>query len=315
MLEKGKPFGRYPTGMKPIAALSLALLAFAACKPAEKTPAAKPAGQAQAPDAATYQKEIAGWQTNRATRLQAEDSWLSLIGLHWLQEGGNTVTLNKPGAPPVKIDLGDGKATLHPAKDMTVDGKPVTGPMPLRNDADDNGPTFVQIGTVRFNVIKRGEKYALRVKDAEAETRTHFAGLDYFPVDPKWRVEARLERYNPPKKVSIQDITGMTSENEIPGALVFTLEGKEYRLDPLPEGDELFIIFRDATSRDATYPAGRYLYAKMPGADGKVIVDFNKAYNPPCAFTPFATCPLPPDENRLPVRIPAGEKKYAGGHG
>ena len=306
MFEKGKPSGRYPNGMKRLVAISLALLALSACRPAEKKAASE--------DQAGYRKEIADWQGNRATRLEAEDSWLTLIGLHWLREGENTVTLRKAGAPLVKIDLAAGKATLHPVPPMTAEGKPLTGPTVLLSDADEKGPTVVQMDTVRFNVIKRGERYALRVKDAAAETRTHFAGLEYFPIDPKWRVEARLERYNPPKKVAIDDITGMRSETDIPGALVFTVDGKEYRIDPLPEGDELFIIFKDTTSRDATYPAGRYLYAKMPGADGKVIVDFNKAYNPPCAFTPFATCPLPPPQNRLPIRIEAGEKKYSGGH-
>jgi uncharacterized protein (DUF1684 family) len=153
------------------------------------------------------------------------------------------------------------------------------------------------------------------VKDAEAETRTHFKGLEYYPIDPKWRIAARYEAYHPPKKVPITDVTGMTSESISPGAIVFEVDGKEYRLDPiLEEGStNYFIIFRDATSRNATYPAGRYLYAAPP-KDGRMIVDFNKAYNPPCAFTPFATCPLPPLQNRLPIPIEAGEKKYVGGH-
>jgi len=187
--------------------------------------------------------------------------------------------------------------------------------VPLLADADENGPTIVQMGSVRFNVIKRGDRYGLRVKDAEAETRTHFKGLEYYPIDPKWHVEARFEAYHPPKKIPITDVTGMTSDSISPGAIVFDLDGEEYRIDPiLEEGStDYFIIFRDATSKDTTYPAGRYLYAAPP-KDGKMIVDFNKAYNPPCAFTPFATCPLPPLQNRLPFRIEAGEKKYAGGH-
>jgi uncharacterized protein len=174
----------------------------------------------------------------------------------------------------------------------------------------------VQAGTVRFQIIKREPRYAVRVKDSQAETRTNFKGLEYFPLDSKWRVEARFEPYNPMKKIPIDDVTGRKSDSDSPGALAFTVDGKEYRIDPILEegSDELFIIFRDATSKDATYGAGRYLYAKKPGPDGKVIVDFNKAYNPPCAFTPYATCPLPPQQNRLPFRIEAGEKKYAGGH-
>ena len=172
------------------------------------------------------------------------------------------------------------------------------------------------MGTTTFQVIKRGERYGLRVKDSQAPTRTHFLGLDYFDVDPKWRIEAHYEPYKPEKHVAITDVTGMTSDTAVPGALVFNVDGKEYRIDPIIEQGEtdFFIIFKDATSRDATYPAARYLYASPPDKNGNVIVDFNKAYNPPCAFTSFATCPLPPPQNRLPFRIEAGEKKYRNGH-
>lgn len=263
-------------------------------------------------DTASHEEEVRTWQKTRDERLRREDGWLSLIGLHWLNEGENAVTL-RPGEE-VRLVRGGGTVTLQPAEGLTIDGKPVAEPVALLDDSAMQGPTIVQRGTVRFNVIERGDRYALRVKDSDAETRTHFAGLEYFPIDPKWRVEARLEPYNPVKRVPIDDITGLRSEYEAPGQLVFTVDGKEHRLDPFSEGDELFIIFSDETRKDSTYPAGRYLYAKKPGPDGKVIVDFNKAYNPPCAFTDFATCPLPPRQNRLPVRVEAGEKKYAGGH-
>ena len=146
---------------------------------------------------------------------------------------------------------------------------------------------------------------------------TKFAGLDYFPFNPKWRVKAKFQPYQPPRKIPITNVLGMTSDEISPGLLVFNVDGHDYRLEPILEQGEkdYFIIFRDATSGKETYPAARYLYASPPGADGKTIVDFNKAYNPPCAFTPYATCPLPPPQNRLGVRIDAGEKKYAGGHG
>ncbi len=260
-------------------------------------------------------QEIRAWQQNRDTRLRKEDSWLTLIGLHWLQEGENAVTLTKPGAPQVRLLRNGASTVLHADPTMTIVGKPVSGDVPLLADADKDGPTIVQMGSVRFNVIKRGERYGLRVKDAEAETRTQFKGLEYYPIDPKWRVTARFEAYHPPKKIPITDVTGMTSDSISPGALVFELDDKEYRLDPILEegSDEYFIIFRDLTSSDATYQAGRYLYAPM-AKDGKTVIDFNKAYNPPCAFTPFATCPLPPMQNRMPIRVEAGEKRYAGGH-
>jgi uncharacterized protein len=264
-------------------------------------------------DNSSHEKEIREWQTNRSDRLKREDSWLTLVALDWLKEGENPAP-----ADSGTITLAGGKTTLTPkGEGLAIDGKPVTGPVQLLADADPNGPTIVTKGSVRFNVIRRGERFAVRVKDSEAETRKNFAGLDYFPIDPKWRVEATLEAYHPPKIVPITDVTGMTSESVAPGALVFEVDGKEYRLDPILEegSDEFFIIFKDETSKDATYQAGRYLYAKKPAAGGKVIIDFNKAYNPPCVFTPFATCPLPPPQNRLPVRVEAGEKRYAGKHG
>lgn len=290
--------------MRAFVAVGLAAALLAACGPKEPKI-----------DTAAHAAEIGQWQKTRAERLQREDGWLTLIGLHWLTDGENEVTLTKAGAPPVKLSRNGAQTILHPDPSMTVDGKPLAGDTPLLADADEKGPTIVQMGSVRFNVIKRGERYGLRVKDSQAETRTHFQGLAYFPIDPQWRVEARYEAYHPPKKIPITDVTGMTSDSISPGAIVFEVEGKEYRIDPiLEEGStDYFIIFRDATSKDATYPAGRYLYAAPP-KDGKMIVDFNKAYNPPCAFTPFATCPLPPLQNRLPFRIEAGEKKYAGGH-
>jgi uncharacterized protein (DUF1684 family) len=294
--------------MKAFVALLAAILLLTACR--EEAPVA----QAPAVDEAKHQQEITQWQENRAERLLRDDGWLTLVGLFWLEEGQNVVTL--PSGQTLRLSRSGEKATLTPDPSMTVEGKPLSGPTELRNDADPNGPTIVQMGSIRFNAIKRGERLGLRVKDANARTRTDFAGLEYYPIDPQWRVEARLEPYNPVKKIPIDDVTGMRSESESPGALVFTLGGKEYRLDPvLEEGsDELFLIFRDETAKDETYPAGRYLYAPKPGPDGKTIIDFNKAYNPPCAFTPFATCPLPPLQNRLKTRIEAGEKRYAGGH-
>jgi uncharacterized protein (DUF1684 family) len=291
--------------MKPVVAIALVLV-LSACKPAEAPQ--REVAKIPPPDASTHEAEILKWRENRLTRLKAEDGWLSLVGLHWLREGENTPI------PGVAITLKEGKATLKPSAPMTIDGQPVATPVQLNDDSAENGPAIVQMGTKRFNVIKRGPRFALRVKDSQAETRTQFVGLESYPIDPKWRVEARLEPYNPPKKIPILDITGMMSDSTSPGALVFTIDGKEYRLDPIveEEGGDYFIIFKDETSRSETYPAGRYLYAKPADANGKVIVDFNKAYNPPCAFTPFATCPLPPAQNRLPVRVEAGEKKYAG---
>lgn len=294
--------------MKAFVAFSLGLLLVAGCR---EEPMERPAA-----DIGKHDKEIAEWQTNRATRLKSEYGWLSLIGLFWLDEGANTVTLPSDGSPAVKVTRQGEVVTLEPTPGATIDGKPVAAPTVLKNDADPAGPTTVQIGTVRFQIIKRGDRYGLRARDSQAPTRTQFAGLKYYPTDAKYRVEARYEPYQPEKKIPITDVTGMTADSIAPGALVFTLDGKEYRIDPVNEEgtNDLFIIFKDATSRDETYQAGRYLYATRPGPDGKTVIDFNKAYNPPCAFTHFATCPLPPPQNRLPIRIEAGEKRYEGNH-
>jgi uncharacterized protein (DUF1684 family) len=267
-------------------------------------------------DRAAHEKDVMAWRQRRATRLQAEDGWLSLVALDRLHEGKNEVKL--PDGPAGTIDLQNGKTVLEPRKDsgLTIDGKPVTGPVELLNDADPKGPTIVKRGSAQFQIHKTYDQYAVRIKDAQSEARRNFKGLEYYPIDPKWRVVARFEPYNPKKKLAVPNVIGITGEEVSPGALVFTVNGKEHRLDAIDEqgAEDLFLIIKDQTSRDMTYPAGRYLYAKHPGPDGTTIVDFNKAYNPPCTFTPFATCPLPPPQNVLPFRIEAGEKRYAGAH-
>ncbi|MBV9493673.1 MAG: DUF1684 domain-containing protein [Acidobacteria bacterium] len=297
-------------------------VAFFACQRAAEQPA--PAATTSSASATTAtapsltpEQEVVEWKANRLKNLTKEDGWLTLVGLDWLKEGDNEVEL--PAKPPVKVHatLAKGVVTLQPQPSLMIDDKRVEAPVQLRNDADPAAPpTLVQSGTVRFYVIKRNDRYGFRVRDLASDARTKFAGLQYFDYDPKYRVEARFEPYNPPKAIPITNVLGMVGNETSPGKLVFTIDGKEYSIDPILEQGEtdLFLIFRDETAGKETYGAARYLYAKPAGPDGKVIVDFNKAYNPPCAFTPFATCPLPPAQNKLQIRIPAGEKKYAGGH-
>ena len=267
-------------------------------------------------DRAAFQRDEMEWRKGRAARLQAPDSWLSLVGLDWLNEGRNPLRL--PGGVAGTIILRNGKTTLEPAENsgLTINGKAVTAPIELVNDAAPAGATVVKRASAQFEIIKRNNRYAIRAKDANSDARLHFKGLAYFPPDLKWRLTAKFVPYSPPKKIPITNVLGMTSDEISPGALVFSVNGKEYRIDPILEQGEkdLFLIIKDQTSRDLTYPAARYLYAKTAGADGTTIVDFNRAYNPPCAFTPYATCPLPPKQNVLPFRIEAGEKRYAGGH-
>jgi uncharacterized protein (DUF1684 family) len=277
-------------------------------------------------DPAVYRQQIDEWHAKREARLKADDGWLTLVGLFWLNDGKNLVGSSKeaniklPASAPAKlatIDLANGKVTYSPVSgtSATIDDKPAVK-MELKSDEGAGEPNVVKSGSVSFYVIKRGPKLGVRVKDTENAARRSFTGVDRYPVDPKWRVEAKLEPYSPMKQIPIVNILGMVEPTPSPGALVFQLDGKPYRIDPiLEEGtDELFILVKDKTSGPETYGAGRYVYAPKPGADGKTVIDFNKLYNPPCAFTPFATCPLPPPQNRLPFRIEAGEKRYAGHH-
>ena len=206
--------------------------------------------------------------------------------------------------PPTSIVLPDGPANagvfeLHGGK-VTVAQKEVAP------DSDD----VVKAGRLSLFVIKRSDKIGIRVKDPDSEYRRNFHGIDYFPANESYRVTAQF--VTEPRKIPIANILGQIEPSDSPGYAVFRLHGKEFKLHPILEtadAKELFFIFRDQTAGKETYPAGRFFYTDMP-KDGKVVLDFNKAYNPPCAFTPYATCPLPPPENRLAIRIEAGEKTY-----
>lgn len=283
---------------------------------------------------AVWVKEIQDERNARLQRLQKPDGWLSLVGMHWLDFGNTRVGSATDNG--TKLDVGpphlgivgrghDGRITFtaEPGVEVTVDGKPASGVATLVNDVDagESGPTVVGFnkGDASFIVIKRGDRFALRVRDALAPTRTSFPGIAYFDLDPSLRVVAKFTPHPPGKKIEIVNVLGMVEGMDNPGLLSFTHDGKPYSLEAVDEGDHrLFLIFADRTSGHESYPAARYLYADYPGADGTTVVDFNKTYNPPCAFTNFATCPLPPPSNRLDLAIRAGEKKPlsspAGGH-
>jgi uncharacterized protein (DUF1684 family) len=287
---------------------------------------AVPVFAAPSAPAPAYQKEIAAWQQDRDKGLRDENGWLTLVGLFWLDEGenkigsdaGNKVIFPEGTAPAVAGTLvRQGKEVRlvpSPGAGLTVDGRPVTAPLALSKDADGK-PTMMHLGSLTFFIIERGDKVGVRVKDSKSPALATFHGLDFFPVQPAWRVNARFEPYTPAKKIPIANVLGQISDEDSPGAVVFDWQGKTYRMDALPGGDkgELFLIFADQTNGKATYGAGRFLDAEAP-KDGKVVVDFNTAYNPPCAFTAFATCPLPPAQNRLAVAVEAGEKKFGEGH-
>jgi uncharacterized protein (DUF1684 family) len=295
-------------------------LSIGACRKAPTPPAPPPAFNESG-----YKHEIEKWQSDRLATLTKQDGWLTLIGLYWLKDGENNfgsgatnpIRLPKERAPLVAgslwLENGRVRMTAYPAVEITANGSPVTS-LSLKDDTENGGPTVLKFGTLLMNVIKRNDRLGVRVKDTDSRTRREFKGLEYYPIDPKWRIDARFEPYQPPKIVPITNVLSMTDDETSPGALVFEVGGTTYRVDPILEKGEtdLFVIISDGTTGKETYGAGRYLYVSPPDKNGKVVIDFNKAYSPPCAFTNYATCPLPPQQNRLPFRIEAGEKKYAG---
>ena len=270
-------------------------------------------------DDAGYVKEIESWRAKREENLRSEEGWLSLVGLSWLKAGSNTVGSAKGSDIPLPasaagrvgtIEFSNGVTTFRAAPGSTVthEGRAVQT-MDLRADKDGK-PDVLALGTIRFYVIARSGRYGVRVKDTASPTRRDFRGLHWYPVRESYRITARFVPYEPVKQIPIANILGQVDPLPSPGAAVFKLDGVWRRLDAVleePDAKELFFIFRDRTAGKETYPAGRFLYAAMP-KDGQVVLDFNKAYSPPCAFTPFATCPLPPTQNRLGSPIEAGEK-------
>lgn len=315
--------------LRKLIVLASALSLCAACAKMEEPPKSQPTPSPQQQAAATpepsYEEGLEQWKAKRLANLKSEDGWLSLIGLFWLKEGENRFGSDPTG----EIVLPDGKAPQHagtlrlaagkvtleaqPDAKITTKGQPVTT-LELKSD-EDGEPTLLEMGSLSFHVVKRGERLGLRVKDRANPARAEFKGTDYYAADKKWVVNARFEPYQPPKQVPILNVLGMETEETSPGALAFEVDGRPYKLEALKEkGEEqFFIIFADQTSGKETYGAGRYLYADPPGADGIVRLDFNRAYSPPCAFTKYATCPLPPAQNRLPLRVEAGER-YLGLH-
>src|SRR5258708_6453858 len=254
-----------------------------------------------------YQDTIDRWRHERETKLQADDGWLTVAGLFWLKEGANSAgssdsnTIRLPRGPSHvgDFDFHDGKTLFRSDADVR----------PLRADTDPGGPDNVVIGEFTMFVIHRGNRYGIRLKDKDSEFRKEFTGLHWFPAREDYRIVARFVPYDQPRKIAVPNILRETEKEPSPGYALFSIHGHEYRLDPVLDEKRLFFIFRDQTSGKETYGSGRFLYAEMP-REGKVVLDFNKAENPPCAFTPYATCPLPPVQNRLAGRIEAGGFKY-----
>lgn len=289
---------------------------------------------------AAWQRELKLWRVQHAIELQKPDGWLALVGLEWLQQSDNSFgsapdnRIHIPGSAPPHLGVlqleGD-SITLRPPSSLSsppltpgsfplgllVDGKPAaTRVLPTDPDSDNTNPRL-NIGSLTMYVIRRGDRYGLRIKDSRAAGLTGFHGLKWFPAHAAYRVTARWTPYNPQRSTTLATLIGTHYSQPVPGVAEFKLAGKTYRLEPViedPAEPKLFFIIRDTTSRSTTYGACRFLYVDFPDWDlakpGELVLDFNRLENPPCAYTTFATCPLPPPGNRLPIPIPAGEKRY-----
>ncbi len=258
----------------------------------------------------TYSDSIHQWQTDRNTKLRQPDSWLTLVGLFWLKQGDNTIgsaatndcVLPKGSAPEHAgtLYVSANKVTFHPTN----------GPA-RQLSHDEDKPDAVQIGSVSFYIIQRLDKLCVRAKDSKSAVLKNFQGLKYFPTNPALHFQARF--VPEAKKIPILNVVGQTEMQDSPGEIEFVYRGQTHRLRPVFEGKTLFFLFKDPTNKTQTYQAGRMLNTPVP-QNGKVDLDFNRSYNPPCTFTPYATCPLPPKENTLPFPVDAGELRYKNGH-
>jgi uncharacterized protein len=281
---------------------------------------AKSSKRAPVPVVDAYTEDVMAWRQKRKDRLLSREGWLSLAGLYWLTEGDNRFGSDDdnhvvfPKKAPLSIGVLQRKGRevrvkVNPGLTVTYMGRAVTA-MELLSDKT-GSPTTLELGTLSFFVIERGDKLGVRLRDSDSDAKKTFHDIPTYPIKSEYKLQARFEPYTPVREIAVPTVLGTIEPSPSPGALAFDWQGKTYRLDAvLEEGSsELFVIFADATNGEETYGPGRFLYAPM-AKDGVTTLDFNKAYNPPCAFTPFATCPLPPPQNRLPIRVEAGEKTY-----
>ena len=268
-----------------------------------------------------YAAGVQAWRQNREAGLKAEGGWLSVAGLFWLKEGPNRFgsapdsDILLPASAPAqagRFEVKGAQITVRFEGGVAaqVEGREVAEAV-LHSDTSGTAEV-VTLGPLRMHVIERGGRLAIRLKDLNAESRRHFTGLHWFPVDERYRVTARFVANRELTPLAVPNILGQIEKMPSPGYAVFEMDGREHRITGVfetPGATELFFIFKDETTGKETYPAGRFLYSALP-KNGQLVLDFNKAYNPPCAFTAYATCPLPPKENWVSRRIEAGELRY-----
>ena len=315
-------------------ALSLLMLGWVGCC---RTPDPKEGATVRAESASPealdrHRSEVEAWHEQRLAGLKKDDGWLTLVGLTWLESGENSVgseagsAVTLPAAVPGQLgslrmaETADGSSvTLELAEGQSIEvaGERFAGPqsLPLATDAQGE-PTVVEVDTVSFFVIDRDGLLGVRIKDSASDVRRNFTDIERFPVSWDWRIETHYVPRDEPKRLEIPTALGTVSEMGSPGRVTFEKDGRTFELDAFETGDpsEVWFVFGDQTNSESTYGGGRLVYAQFEagdtGSEGELVVDFNRAYNPPCVFTPFATCPLPTPENRLALKVEAGEKVY-----
>ena len=265
-----------------------------------------------------YVHQVEQWRAKHQAKLAAPDGWLTVVGLDWLKEGDNRVGAAASSEVPLPaasaparvatISFHSRKAVLHPAPGVALklNGQPAKETV-MREDDD-----VFTVNHLTFYLIRRGNRAGIRLKDQDSMARREFRGLRWYPIDAAWRIRAKFTPWGKPRTLTFDSVIGEPETDDSPGFVTFEKDGREFRLQPVIDEGELFFVFRDQTSGKTTYPASRFLYSDMP-KDGVVWLDFNQAENPPCAFTPYATCPLPPPQNRLALAVTAGEE-YKGSH-
>ena len=258
----------------------------------------------------SYENEIKSWRAAYERNLQAQNSWLSITGLHWLEEGDNVLPATDCSglnASPGTVTLEGDQLSFQPSDEALAAHPELAGHAgPLELDGSGNSQR-VTYGRCSFVAIQRLDRFAVRTFDLDSELRRNFRGAAWYPINEKWRLQGEYHPYSEPRQMPMTNIVGQVRDVPVPGELVFTIGDEEYRLLPTKSGDNFFVVFRDETAGSETYGAARFLSVKAPDEEGRVTVDFNRAYHPPCFYTPHATCPLPFRENVLPLRIRAGE--------
>ena len=269
-------------------------------------------------DPVAYEAGVQEWRADRLARLKGPNGYLNLAGLFWLQEGthrigsaaDNDIVFPEQAAPYIgELTTTDRGVELNTVSgvDVRYEGVPIRS-IHISDDTTDH-PMTITHGSFAWTVIQRDGRFALRLRDFEHPAIEAFPPIEYYPIDPALRVRGTLHRFDEPKVMNVETvIEGLGYRPESPGTVAFEINGEAFELEAYASGDSLFFVFGDATSGRETYPAGRFLYADVPAEDGETVMDFNRAYNPPCAFNDFATCPVASPRNRLAVRIEAGEK-------